>query len=144
MRRDLSLEDWADLLREAAGRAKNAPSVQTRVRGAVKTRGSVSSSRISDSLAEVIERFMSQPATVRLEVVQALVQKADELAMAVLRALAVEYRDPDTNVRWTIAEGLGRIANSEAVRLLEMIARSDPDAILSHMRVTCKLPSSPT
>jgi hypothetical protein len=60
-------------------------------------------------------------------VVQELAQQGDDVALRVLRALAVEAPDPDANVRWTIAEGLSNISHPEAVRLLEEIARSDPD-----------------
>jgi hypothetical protein len=119
MQESMTPKQWVELLREAPQGAIEAPGGPIRVRGMPRMRG--------DQLAEVIQRLRSQPVPVRLEVVQQLAREADEVGVSVLRALAVEAPDPDANVRWTIAEELGKMRHPEAVRLLEELARSDPD-----------------
>ena len=95
----------------------------TRDRVAVRTRGSVKRS-IAGSLEELIARLRGQATSVRLEVVQELLKRADNLALAVLRAL-VEHPDPDPTVRHAIADGLADVSQAEAIELLESLAKDD-------------------
>lgn len=128
MEQVIPLKEWVHLLRDAAQRAMEAPAAPIKVRGVPSTQeGRTLPPRVSQQMAAVIERLLRQPVSVRLEVVQELLKAADDVALTVLHALAVEYRDPDANIRWAIAEGLSKVIQPEAVRLLEMLARYDPD-----------------
>lgn len=113
--------NWANRLREAMQRL---PPVSPQV-VVVRTRGTPGAAK--SAFAEVTEELFRQPSRVRLEVVDALLGQDDDLALRVLRALAVEWYDPDANIRWAIADGLARMNNAAAVDLLEAIAREDPD-----------------
>jgi hypothetical protein len=121
----LSPQEWVELLHDAA--QMDAQAEPIKVHGRIKTRGGAPVHRIPSGLSDVIERLFTQPTPVRLEVAQELMRTADDVALTVLRALAVENRDPDANVRWAIADGLSNVEHPEAVRLLEMLARDDPD-----------------
>lgn len=79
---------------------------------------------------EVIARLRQQPVSVRLEVVDELLRRADQRAFEVLGLLAGELADPDPRVRWAIANGLWRLPAPEAVLLLKRIATSDPDEMV--------------
>jgi len=124
----MSVQDWLNSLREAAG-APAEPVV--RVRGAIRARGvrtrGGGQPPPAAGLAEVLEHLFAQPVPVRLEVVRELLRAPDRLAFALLRALALDSPDPDANVRWTIADGLGSIADPEAVHLLTELAQHDSD-----------------
>jgi HEAT repeat protein len=74
-----------------------------------------------------LEQFLTQPTAVRIEVIGQVLEDVDDLAMRVLRVLAVDCRDPDPNVRWSITEGLGSLQRLDAIELLELIAQGDPD-----------------
>jgi hypothetical protein len=123
----MTTKEWAALLRDAAQRAPGGPAPQVAVRGSVRTRGGAAPTRPSaGSLQEVVSRLLDQATTVRLEVVGELIKQADDVALTVLRALA-EQPDPDPNVRWAIADGLAGVQHAEAIRLMEWLARHDPD-----------------
>jgi hypothetical protein len=76
---------------------------------------------------EAIQQFYEQPFAVRRDVVQTLLERAeDDRSFSILGVIAVEQPDPDGNLRWAIADGLRRVRRREAAQLLEDMATTDP------------------
>jgi len=113
-------KNWIEELRIAAGESED----HTRATSPAQTVG---------TLSETIEHLCQEPRQVRLEIVRDLLQQSDDIAMDILEKLAVA--DPDSNVRWAIAEGLAEVDHTRTVVLLESIALKDLDELVQSCAV---------
>lgn len=105
------IKEWVERLRQAA-KVSRPPS-------AVRTRGAATT-----CLEDVMEQLIAQPADVRREVISALGEQADELAVNVLERLA--KREPEWRVRLLIVRALAEAGGPHAIEVLKGLARSDP------------------
>lgn len=132
------VQNWIALLRSSVPteRLKGASglaslAVQTRPRGAIRTRGAISRgapSRLPPgvSLSVALDAFKDQHIDVRRAVAFAVGEWADETAVEVLSRIA--EGDRESSVRGDVIDALGKIGGVRAVEVLKTAARQDPGA----------------
>lgn len=129
------IKKWLELLRSKASEdrlraATELRSIVVRMRGAVRTRGSLTSPASSevpkeiDYLGPAIDALKDQKREVRQEVASALGELGDELAVDVLERLAKQ--EPEWEVRTVVADSLAKIGGTKAVDILKYMATIDP------------------
>jgi HEAT repeat protein len=111
---------WVDLLRSSS--KADRPRTAVRTRGAIRTRKGVVAKQ--PGIEDVIEKLVVQPADVRREVISALGEQADELAVSVLERLS--KREPEWRVRLSLIQVLAKAGGPHAIEVLKELARTDP------------------
>jgi hypothetical protein len=114
---------WVERLRQATEASR--PLAAVRTRGPqVKQPSRAPRVEEIDSLESVIEKLVVQSADVRREVISALGEQADELAISVLERLS--KREPEWRVRLLIAQALAKAGGPRTIEVLKELARTDP------------------
>jgi HEAT repeat protein len=126
------VQHWVELLRSQASEDRLKAAAQLgrlgiRTRGAVRTRGSLSSPAQArtgtENLKVALQALSDAHPSVRREVAFAAGEWANEAAVSVLQELTLE--DEDAQVRIAAAEALAKIGGPLAVAALQVVAQKD-------------------